>query len=102
MEVFKGKGVIKYQAGMLKFCSGITDLVLKYRPKEGCLGSGVVSIKASLVKSEGEGKGFVQHLAAMQKSPGLSWEGGCTPLCALKGTCLGPASSFLTSFLTYF
>lgn len=52
-EVFKRKGVIKHKASMPKFCSGITDLILKYHPREGWLGSGVVYIKASLVKSEG-------------------------------------------------
>lgn len=50
-EVFERKGVIKHKASMPKFCSGITDLILKYHPREDWQGSGVVYIKVS--KSEG-------------------------------------------------
>lgn len=52
-EVFKRKGVIKHKASVLQFCSGITDLIPKYHPREHSLGSGVVYIKVSLVKSKG-------------------------------------------------
>lgn len=79
--MFKRKGVIKHKASALKFCSGITDLIPKYHPREESLGSGVVYIKVSLVKSkEGGGKGFVQHLAATPKSPGLRGGEGCVRL----------------------
>lgn len=52
-EVFKRKGVIKHKASALQFCSGIADLIPKYHPREDSLGSGVVYIKVSLVKSKG-------------------------------------------------
>lgn len=56
--MFKRKGAIRHKGSLLKLCSGVTDLILKYHPRGDWLGSGVVYIKASLVKSEGGGTGF--------------------------------------------
>lgn len=51
------------------------------------------------LRARGEGQGFLQHLAAMQNSPGL-WEAGGDG-CALKGTCLYPGKG-LSDLCNYF
>lgn len=97
--MFKRKGAIKHKASLLKFCSGITDLILKYHPRGDRLGSGVVYIKASLVKSKGGGTGLpaasCSH-AEVPRAVGSRRDGR-----ALKDTCPDPAKG-LSDLCNYF
>lgn len=69
MEVFKRKGVIKHKASTPKFFSGIRDWIPKYHHRAEWLGSGVVYIKASLVKSKRGREGARCSILQPQSSP---------------------------------
>lgn len=58
---------------MLKFCSDITNLILKYHPREALLGSAVVYIKASLVKGEEGQKGLRAASCSHTEVPRVAW-----------------------------
>lgn len=89
---------------MPKFCSWHYrfDTEIPPRRKKAGWGLGWFILRLLWLRGRrGEGKGFAQHLAATQKSPGLPGEEGCARLWALKGTCPEPPSSLLTSAIIF-